>query len=193
MASPLPASGQLAPCTAPRLRHLAWLPLFRSDLLLILSSQSHMFQALHSAVVWVVAESLKNICQQHIPKIVCCSEVGAINPSPCDVINTKKPPQVCNISWAQHGAAAASRACSQIHQEPCLLQGVFTSLNGGVGGGLGGLLGGFVYSTYGAAAVFQVGLIVISVGWILCTICQAIASCMCRTRMPTADCQDSDA
>lgn len=89
--------------------------------------------------------------------------------------------------------AAASCACSQMHQEPCPLQGVFTSLYGGVGGGLGGLLGGYVYSTYGAAAVFQVGLIVISVGWILCTICQVIASCMCRARMPTADRHDSAA
>ena len=74
---------------------------------------------------------------------------------------------------------------------PSLLQGVFTSLYGGVGGGLGGLLGGFVYSTYGAAAVFQVGLIVISVGWVLCTVCQAVATCVCRT--PTEDQREFDA
>ena len=62
----------------------------------------------------------------------------------------------------------------------CATQGVFTSLYGGVGGGLGGLFGGFVYSTYGAAAVFQIGLLVTVVGWILCTICQAVAGCVCR-------------
>lgn len=73
----------------------------------------------------------------------------------------------------------------------CMMQGVFTSLYGGVGGGLGGLFGGFVYSTYGAAAVFQMGLIVISVGWVLCTICQAVAQCVCSTASP--DIRDSDA
>lgn len=71
------------------------------------------------------------------------------------------------------------------------MQGVFTSLYGGVGGGLGGLFGGFVYSTYGAAAVFQMGLIVISGGWILCTICQAVAQCVCTA--PLVHVSDSDA
>ncbi|DBA66577.1 TPA: hypothetical protein ACH3X2_002234 [Trebouxia sp. C0005] len=59
------------------------------------------------------------------------------------------------------------------------VQGVFTSLYGGVGGGLGGLFGGFVYSIYGAAAVFQIGLLVIVAGWIACTICQLVAGCVC--------------
>ena len=61
----------------------------------------------------------------------------------------------------------------------CALQGVFTSLYGGVGGGLGGLFGGFIYSTYGAAAVFQIGLLVIVAGWIACTVCQLVAGCVC--------------
>lgn len=60
------------------------------------------------------------------------------------------------------------------------MQGVFTSLYGGVGGGLGGLFGGLVYGAYGAAAVFQLGLVVILVGWVLCTICQIVAFCVCR-------------
>ena len=76
-------------------------------------------------------------------------------------------------------------------QVQTLMQGVFTSLYGGVGGGLGGLFGGFVYSMYGAAAVFQMGLIVISVGWILCTVCQAVAQCICTTH--SADMHDFDA
>ena len=76
-------------------------------------------------------------------------------------------------------------------QVQCWVQGVFTSLYGGVGGGLGGLFGGFVYSTYGAAAVFQMGLLVISIGWVLCTICQAVAQCVCST--PSPDICDSDA
>ena len=79
----------------------------------------------------------------------------------------------------------------KIKQVQRLVQGVFTSLYGGVGGGLGGLFGGFVYSTYGAAAVFQMGLIVISVGWVLCTVCQAVAHCVCTT--PSADNDNSDA
>lgn len=63
------------------------------------------------------------------------------------------------------------------------VQGVFTSLYGGVGGGLGGLFGGFVYSTYGAAAVFQIGLLVIVAGWIACTVCQLVAGCVCKSTM----------
>lgn len=60
------------------------------------------------------------------------------------------------------------------------VQGVFTSLYGGVGGGLGGLFGGLVYGAYGAASVFQMGLGVILVGWLVCTICQLTAACICR-------------
>lgn len=65
-----------------------------------------------------------------------------------------------------------------------LMQGVFTSLYGGVGGGLGGLFGGLVYGAYGAASVFQIGLGVILVGWVLCTICQVMAACICRRPNP---------
>ena len=85
----------------------------------------------------------------------------------------------CQFGWAS------------VQTSALFLQGVFTSLYGGVGGGLGGLFGGFVYSTYGAAAVFQMGLIVIFVGWVLCTICQAVALCVCTT--PAADGHDAHA
>ena len=66
----------------------------------------------------------------------------------------------------------------------CHVQGVFTSLYGGVGGGLGGLFGGLVYGAYGAAAVFQIGLVVMLVGWVLCTICQIVAACVCQQPQP---------
>ena len=74
---------------------------------------------------------------------------------------------------------SAAATASRLEGGTCALQGVFTSLYGGVGGGLGGLFGGFVYSTYGAAAVFQIGLLVIVAGWIACTICQLVAGCVC--------------
>lgn len=70
------------------------------------------------------------------------------------------------------------------HAFVCFVQGVFTSLYGGVGGGLGGLFGGLVYSTYGAAAVFQIGFLVIIAGWVLCTICQIAAACICAKPQP---------
>ena len=58
--------------------------------------------------------------------------------------------------------------------------GFFTGVDGGGGGGLGGLFGGLVYGAYGAASVFQIGLGVILVGWVLCIICQLVAACVCR-------------
>ena len=102
------------------------------------------------------------------------------------VVAKSKPLLQANTSacWSISCSHSLYHICKAAHAEGhghrcCCLQGVFTSLNGGVGGGLGGLFGGFIYSTYGAASVFQIGLIVISVGWLLCIICQAVARCVC--------------